>query len=82
MKCPHCNKNIKINLSKSDDKPPVEEKADKLFCEVCSKEILPVDVDLKGQPRHFEPEQIVFYSQRNWTKNICWKCQNETDDGN
>ena len=60
-------------------KPSVKDvvKTGLLFCEVCSKEIVPVDVVLKGVERHFDAEQIAWFSQREFGKNVCWGCQNE-----
>ena len=51
-----------------------------IICEVCSKEIMPVDVELRGQPRHFDAEQIAWFSQKEHQKNICWSCQHDTGD--
>ena len=78
MNCPHCGKPIFIEIKTIEVKPKVKKSKDgKLFCQICCKEIVAVDVDLKGQARHFEPEQIAWFSQKEFGKNICWSCQND-----
>ena len=74
-----------VSPSGGEERKPSREKKEKqatikkagLFCDICSKEIVAVDVEIKGQPRHFDPEQIVYFSQAEYQKNICWACQHE-----
>ena len=76
-KCPHCGKAISIEIKPLKTKIDVCKEGGDIFCQICSKPIEAVDTEIKGQPRHFEPEQIAWFSQREFGKNICWSCQNE-----